>query len=442
MAPSNFNFFWAEVLSSGNLFSRSFLQPEVCPLSEPLVCGEQQRWLLAPCSRWLRQTLHQGLFKREWLGAALPVLWDRCCVACEDLLCVQARCQERSSFAWLLVRVFEPLWEPCLLWQRLMPCQTVPKRGLHWGTTNLGENWIAGGSACVEGFFVMVAAVTNLEVSAWKNAPVYDTCSNSRSQPWCTEKNGWSLRAGGHSWFSGLATSLQSWWLQEAATSLQLEFHPYWQGCGRHMLRCAPGSCSLALSLLAGFSSHGKQDGEGRRARAEHVLTWSWDAHPGLENREVLPGPAVQTGPLRAGWVSPTLLFLEQLFRYVCPTACGYDCSSFKITPTHSQQSLPGVFPTSTGGGGDDVVQWPRVQLPTPYPWAWAGSHGLSCCSLFCHMHRASIAQAGCVHTSGLCCCRCALGVDLGSKWACYGSCWVLLNSPAVNDIILLTTAF
>lgn len=56
-----------EVLSSENLFSWSFLQPEACPLSEHLVRGEQQRWL-APCSRWLRQTLHQGLFKREHLG--------------------------------------------------------------------------------------------------------------------------------------------------------------------------------------------------------------------------------------------------------------------------------------------------------------------------------------------------------------------------------------
>lgn len=88
------------------------------------------------------------------------------------------------------------------------------------------------------------------------------------------------------------------------------------------MLRCAPGSCSLALSFLAGFPSHGKQGGAGRRLRTERVLTWSWDAHPGPENREVLLGPAVQTGPLRAGWDS-TLLVLEQLFRYVCPTAPG-----------------------------------------------------------------------------------------------------------------------
>lgn len=162
--------------------------------------------------------------------------------------------------------------------------------------------------------------------------------------------------AGGHSQLSGLAPSVQSWWFQ--SNNFPVTGVPsFWQGmCGRHMLRCAPGSCSLALSFLAQFPSHGKQGGEGRRLRAEHVLTWSWGAHPGPENREVLPGPAVQTGPLRAGCDS-TLLFLEQLFRYVCPTARGYDCSSFKMTPTHSQQSLPGVFPTSTGGGGDEVVQ-------------------------------------------------------------------------------------
>lgn len=162
--------------------------------------------------------------------------------------------------------------------------------------------------------------------------------------------------AGGHSQLSGLAPSVQSWWFQ--TNNFPVTGVPsFWQGmCGRHMLRCAPGSCSLALSFLARFPSHGKQGGEGRRLRAEHVLTWSWGAHPGPENREVLPGAAVQTGPLRAGCDS-TLLFLEQLFRYVCPTARGYDCSSFKMTPTHSQQSLPGVFPTSTGGGGDEVVQ-------------------------------------------------------------------------------------
>lgn len=131
---------------------------------------------------------------------------------------------------------------------------------------------------------------------------------------------GRSLRAGGHSWLSALVLSLQSWWLQSSNFPVP-ELRPYWQGmCGRHMMRCAPGSCSLALSFLARFSSHGRQGGEGRRVRTEHVLTWSWDAHPGPENREVLPGPAVQTGPLRAGWDS-TLLFLEQLFRYVCPTA-------------------------------------------------------------------------------------------------------------------------
>lgn len=74
----------------------------------------------------------------------------------------------------------------------------------------------------------------------------------------------------------------------------------------------------MALSFLARFPSHGKQGGEGRRARAEHVLTWSWDAHLGPENRGVLPAPAVQTGPLRTGWDS-TLLFFRAAFQVCLP---------------------------------------------------------------------------------------------------------------------------
>jgi len=37
------------------------------------------------------------------------------------------------------------------------------------------------------------------------------------------------------------------------------------------------------------------------------------------------------------GWGGPALPLLERLFRYVCPTACRYGCSSFEVTPTPFQ---------------------------------------------------------------------------------------------------------
>lgn len=54
---TNFTFFFKQKFSAvGSYILLELLQPEVCPLSERLVRGEQQRWLLAPCSRWWRQT--------------------------------------------------------------------------------------------------------------------------------------------------------------------------------------------------------------------------------------------------------------------------------------------------------------------------------------------------------------------------------------------------
>lgn len=47
MAPSNFNFLKAEVLSSENLFSWSFLQLVACPLSEQLVWDKKQQEVAA-----------------------------------------------------------------------------------------------------------------------------------------------------------------------------------------------------------------------------------------------------------------------------------------------------------------------------------------------------------------------------------------------------------
>ena len=92
MAPSNFNFLKAEVLSRGNLFLRSFLQPVACPLSEQLACDKQQRWPLAPCSGWLRHTLHRGLFKRERLGTV-----PACCYETDAVWPVRTCCVSRPS---------------------------------------------------------------------------------------------------------------------------------------------------------------------------------------------------------------------------------------------------------------------------------------------------------------------------------------------------------
>lgn len=272
------------------------------------------------------------------------------------------------------------------------------------GTADWGMGWFGVGSEWWLHYLPW-------KVSAWKRALLCGTCSDSTPQPCCTEQN----RQISESRRAFLAFWAGAEFAELVVTKQQLPCNPSSGLFGRG---CVVGTCwevpqgpapwpwLSQLGFLPMESSVGKAGGQEQSVcwHGAGVLTQPWEQ-------------SSAPGSCRADRDS-TLLFLEQLFRYVCPTAWGYDCSSFQMTPTHSQQSLPGVFPSSTSGGGGEGVQWPKVQLPAPYPGAWAGSHGLSCC-LFCHMHRAFIGQVGCIHTCELCCCR----VDLCSKWACYKSC-------------------
>lgn len=107
------------------------------------------------------------------------------------------------------------------------------------------------------------------------------------------------------------------------------------------------------------------------------------------------------------------------------------------MTPTHFQRSLAGMFPTNTGD--DDEVVPVTQGSAANYLSRGSGRFTQPVLQPVLHIRRAFVSQVSRIHTSGLCCCTCALRVGLRSKWARQESCWVLVN---IFQLLLIITFF